>query len=100
MNFENYSMDEVIFATKSAIEHVIWDMVNSDQDAFESNNTFFNNLKSALQFLNIECSSIKDLDGSNVLKHIDEIYIIEKKFDEKYPDIKIFTDCDILGELK
>lgn len=99
MDLSKYTKEQIIFATRSGIDHIVWDMLNNGGVVDNSNDEFFDNFREALRYLEIDCSSIEHMDKTNVLTLGREIFEIAKKFNEKYKNVEVFTDCDILGEI-
>ena len=98
MNLENYTKEQIIFAVNSGFDHIVWDMINNSF-IDNKNPEFFDNFKNALTYLDVDCSSIEQMNESNVKSYTDPLFNLYKVFRDKYKTIQVFTDCDILGEL-
>jgi hypothetical protein len=98
MDLSKYAKEQIIFATRSGIDHIVWDMLNNNGVVNNSNDEFFDNFREALRYLEIDCSSIENMDKTNVLTLDREIFEIAKKFNQKYKNVQGIPDCDILGE--
>ncbi len=99
MKLENYTKDQIVYCVYSGFEHIVWDMINNGGRIDNTNDEFFENFKKALVYLDIDISSIEQMNASNVLSYTEEVLEVYRKFNQKYKNKQVFYDCDILGEM-